>query len=91
MWPTPSRPLTPCSEPLLVIDMTPVLAFLAALIVTLIVIMAKLSELNGRLTVVEKKIDTLLAATPTDPDLPPDLEATVTSIETNLAAVTPAP
>jgi len=91
MWPIPSRLWTPFSEPLRVIDMDLLLAFLAALLLLELQIMAKLSELNGRLTVVEKKIDTLLAATPTDPDLPADLDATVTSIETKLAAVTPAP
>lgn len=51
----------------------------------------KLSELNARLLVVEKKIDTLLAGTTTDPDLPADLTDTVVRIEAKLAAVTPGP
>lgn len=50
----------------------------------------KVSELNTRLTVVEKKVDTLLAAQ-ADPEVPADLEATTVRLETKLAAVTPAP
>jgi hypothetical protein len=54
----------------------------------------KLSELNARLLVVEKKIETLLAGAPPvdpDPELPADLTDTVVRIEAKLAAVTPAP
>lgn len=53
-------------------------------------VLMKVSELNARLTVVEKKVDTLLAAQ-ADPEVPADTEATVVRLETKLAAVTPAP
>lgn len=65
--------------------------WLAILLVALNVwLVMKLSELNARLVAIEKKVDTLLAQG-ADPELPADLETTVTSLETKLAAVTPAP
>lgn len=53
-------------------------------------VLMKVSELNTRLVVVEKKVDTLLAAQ-ADPEVPADAEATVVRLETKLAAVTPGP
>lgn len=61
-------------------------------VILFIILMAKLSELNGRLVSVEKKVDTLLlGTTPADPDLPADAEETLVRLETKLAAVTPQP
>lgn len=66
--------------------------FSALILLTLqLVILMKLSELNGRLVGIEKKVDTLLAGVPTDPDLPAEVEETVVRLETKLSAVTPGP
>lgn len=65
---------------------TLLLSILVIVTLQLLTIM-KLSEVNGRLLGIEKKVDTLLAGGTTDPDVPAELEETVVRLETKLAGV----
>jgi hypothetical protein len=65
---------------------------LTVILLTLLVITMKLSELNGRLVAIEKKVDTLLSGTPpADPDVPQEAVDTLDRLDAKLAAITPAP
>lgn len=79
-----------------------ILAILIVIVGLLIIVMIKLSELNGRLVSLETttdsintKVDALLASTG-DPAIPADAEATIVRLDSKLAAIdaklpTPAP
>lgn len=53
----------------------------------------KLSEVNGRVTSIEAKVNTLLAAQapPADPEVPQDLTDTIVRLEGKLSGVTETP